>query len=71
MGSHWKQFEGALNSAAKNIGKEPRFQVIPDQRNTLYEIRYGNKWQSVDLSEAEQFLSDPSRLAEFVNQFLG
>ena len=70
MGSHWIQFESALNTAAKNISKEPHFEIVPDQRNTLYEIRHGDRRQTIDVSEAEQLLADSSKLEEFVGQFL-
>ncbi len=34
MGMYWTELQRALNGAAKSLGKEPRFLVIPDQRNT-------------------------------------
>ncbi len=72
MSMHWTELQSALNTAAKSLGKEARFLVIPDQRNTTkYRIYYGDKRHSIDLSEAEQWASDPSKLAAFVREFLG
>ncbi len=69
---YWTELQSALNTAAKSLGKEPRFLVVPDQRNTTkYRIYYGDKRLSIDLSEAERWASDPSKLADFVRQFLG
>ncbi len=69
---HWTELQRALNTAAKSLGKEPRFLVIPDQRNTTkYRIYYGDKRHSIDLSEAERWASYASKLADFVKQFLG
>jgi hypothetical protein len=69
---HWTELQSALNSAAKSLGKEPRFLVIPDQRNaTEYRIYYGDKRHSIDLSEAERWATEPSKLEDFVKQFLG
>ena len=71
MGSHWMQFQSSLNSTAKTIDKGADFLVIPDQRNTHYDVRYGEKRKTIDLSVAEQILADPSKLADFVREFLG
>ena len=69
---HWTELQRALNTAAKSLGKEPRFLVVPDQRNTTkYRIYYGDKRQSLDLSEAERWASESSQFADFVKQFLG
>jgi len=69
---YWTELQSALNTAAKSLGKEPRFLVIPDQRNTTkYRIYYGDKRYSLDLSEAERWASESSKLADFVKQFLG
>ncbi len=55
MGMYWTELQSALNTAAKSLGKEPRFLVVPDQRNaTKYRIYYGDKRHSIDLSEAER-----------------
>ena len=71
MSMHWTDFQSALNTAAKSLGKEPRFLVVPDQRNTTkYRIYYGDKRHSLDTSEADRWASDPSKLADFVKQFL-
>ena len=72
MGIHWTELQSALNTAAKTMGKGPRFLVVPDQRNTtMYRIYYGDKRQTVDVSEAEQLLSVPSQLMDFMKDFLG
>ncbi len=69
---HWTELQRALNTAAKSLGKEPRFLVVPDQRNTTkYRIYYGDKRHSIDVSEAEQWATEPSKLEDFVEQFLG
>ncbi len=71
MSMYWTELQSALNTAAKSLGKEPRFLVIPDQRNTTkYRIYYGDKRHSIDLSEVEQWASESSRFADFVKQFL-
>ena len=71
MGMHWTELQSVLNAAAKSLGKEPRFLVIPDQRNaTMYRIYYGDKRHSIDLSEAERLASESSKFADFVKQFL-
>ncbi len=68
---YWTELQSALNTAAKSLGKEPRFLVVPDQRNTTkYRIYYGDKRHSIDLSEAEQWATEPSELEDFVEQFL-
>ena len=72
MSMHWTELQSVLNAAAKSLGKEPRFLVIPDQRNTTkYRIYYGDKRHSIDLSEAERLASESSKFADFVKQFLG
>ncbi len=69
---HWTELQSALNTAAKSLGKEPRFLVVPDQRNTTkYRIYYGDKRHSIDQSEAERLVSESSKFADFVKQFLG
>ena len=69
---HWTELQSALNTAAKSLGKEARFLVVPDQRNaTKYRIYYGDKRHSIDLSEVDRWASDPSKFADFVKQFLG
>ncbi len=69
---HWTELQSVLNAAAKSLGKEPRFLVIPDQRNaTMYRIYYGDKRHSIDQSEAERLVSESSKFADFVKQFLG
>ena len=69
---HWTELQSALNTAAKSLGKEPRFLVVPDQRNTTkYRIYYGDKRHSLDTSEVDRWASDPSKFADFVKQFLG
>jgi len=71
MSMHWTDLQSALNTAAKSLGKEPRFLVVPDQRNTTkYRIYYGDKRHSIDLSEAERWATESSRLEDFVKQFL-
>ncbi len=71
MGMHWTELQRALNTAAKSLGKEPRFLVVPDQRNaTMYRIYYGDKRHSLDQSEAERWTSESSKFADFVKQFL-
>ncbi len=71
MGMHWTDLQSALNTAAKSLGKEPRFLIIPDQRNTTkYRIYYGDKRHSIDQSEAERLASESSKFADFVKQFL-
>ncbi len=71
MGMHWTELQSALNTAAKSLGKEPRFLVVPDQRNaTMYRIYYGDKRHSLDQSEAERLASESSKFADFVKQFL-
>ncbi len=71
MGMHRTELQRALNTAAKSLGKEPHFLVIPDQRNTTkYTIYYGYKRHALDQSEADRWASDPSKLADFVKQFL-
>ena len=68
---HWTELQRALNTAAKSLGKEPRFLVVPDQRNaTMYRIYYGDKRHSIDQSEAERLASESSNFADFVKQFL-
>ncbi len=68
---HWTELQSVLNAAAKSLGKEPRFLVIPDQRNaTMYRIYYGDKRHSIDQSEAERLASESSKFADFVKQFL-
>ncbi len=68
---HGTELQSALNTAAKSLGKEPCFLVIPDQRNTTkYRIYYGDKRHSLDLSEAERWASESSKFADFVKQFL-
>ncbi len=68
---HWTELQRALNTAAKSLGKEPRFLVVPDQRNTTkYRIYYGDKRRSLDQSEAERLASESSKFADFVKQFL-
>ena len=72
MGMHWTELQSVLNAAAKSLGKEPRFLVVPDQRNaTMYRIYYGDKRHSIDQSEAERGASESSKFADFVKQFLG
>ncbi len=72
MSMHWTELQSTLNTAAKSLGKEARFLVVPDQRNTTkYRIYYGDKRHSLDQSEAERWASDPSKLADFVREFLG
>jgi len=72
MGMHWTELQSVLNAAAKSLGKEPRFLVVPDQRNTtMYRIYYGDKRHSIDQSEAERLASESSKFADFVKQFLG
>ncbi len=72
MSMHWTDLQSALNSAAKSLGKEPRFLVIPDQRNTTeYTVYYGDKRHLIDESEVDRWASDPSKLADFVREFLG
>ncbi len=72
MGMHWTDLQSTLNTAAKSLGKEPHFLVIPDQRNTTnYRIYYGDKRHPIDQSEVDRWASDPSKLADFVKQFLG
>ncbi len=72
MGMHWTELQCALNTAAKSLCKEPRFLVIPDQRNaTKYRIYYGDKRHSLDQSEADRWASESSKFADFVKQFLG
>ncbi len=72
MSMHWTDLQSALNTAAKSLGKEPRFLVVPDQRNTTnYTVYYGDKRHSLDQSEVDRWASDPSKLADFVKQFLG
>jgi len=69
---HWTDLQSALNTAAQSLGKEPRFLVVPDQRNaTKYRIYCGDKRHSLDLSEAERWASESSKFAGFVKQFLG
>ncbi len=69
---HWTDLQSTLNTAAKSLGKEARFLVVPDQRNTtMYRIYYGDKRHSLDQSEVDRWASDPSKLADFVKQFLG
>ena len=71
MGMHWTDLQSALNTAAKSLGKEPDFLVIPDERNTTeYRIYYGDMRHSLDQSEVDRWASDPSKLADFVKQFL-
>ncbi len=71
MGMHWTDLQSTLNTEAKSLGKEPRFLVVPDQRNTTkYRIYYGDKRYSIDLSEAERWASESSKFADFVKQFL-
>ncbi len=71
MGMHWTELQSVLNAAAKSLGKEPRFLVVPDQRNaTMYRIYYGDKRHSLDQSEAERLASESSKFADFVKQFL-
>ncbi len=71
MGMHWTELQSALNGAAKSLGKEPRFLVVPDQRNTtMHKIYYGDKRHSIDLSKAERWATEPSKLEDFVKQFL-
>ncbi len=68
---HWTDLQRALNTTAKSLGKEPRFLVVPDQRNaTMYRIYYGDKRHSLDQSEAERWASESSKFADFVKQFL-
>ncbi len=68
----WTELQSALNTAAKSLGKEPRFLVVPDQRNTTkYRIYYGVKRRSLDTSEVDRWASDPSKLADFMREFLG
>ncbi len=68
---YWTELQSALNGAAKSLGKEPRFLVIPDERNTTkYRIYYGDKRHSIDLSEVEQWATESSKLEDFVEQFL-
>ncbi len=72
MGMHWTELQSVLNAAAKSLGKEPRFLVVPDQRNTTkYRIYYGDKRHSLDTSEVDRWLSESSKLADFVREFLG
>ena len=72
MSMHWTDLQSTLNTAAKSLGKEARFLVVPDQRNTtMYRIYYGDKRHSLDQSEVDRWASDPSKLADFVKQFLG
>ncbi len=69
---HWTDLQSTLNTAAKSLGKEARFLVVPDQRNTTkYRIYYGDKRHSLDQSEVDRWASDPSKLADFVKLFLG
>ena len=69
---HWTELQRALNTAAKSLGKEPRFLVVPDQRNTTkYRIYYRDKRHSLDTSEVDLWASESSKLAGFVKQFLG
>ncbi len=71
MGMHWTDLQSVLNTAAKSLGKEPDFLVIPDERNTTkYRIYYGDKRYSLDQSEVDRWASEPSKLADFVKQFL-
>ena len=71
MGMHWTELQSVLNAAAKSLGKEPRFLVVPDQRNaTMYRIYYGDKRHSIDQSEAERLASESSKFADFVKQIL-
>ncbi len=71
MGMYWTELQSALNTAAKSLGKEPRFLVVPDQRNTTkYTVYYGDKRHSLDQSEAERWASESSKFADFVKQFL-
>ena len=71
MGRHWTELQRALNTAAKSLGKEPRFLVVPDQRNTTkYRIYYGDKRHSLDQSEADRWASESSKFEDFVKQFL-
>ncbi len=71
MSMHWTELQSALNTAAKSQGKEARFLVIPDQRNTTkYRIYYGDKRHSLYQSEVERWASESSRFADFVKQFL-
>ncbi len=71
MGMYWTELQGALNTTAKSLGKEPRFLVVPDQRNTTkYRIYYGDKRHSIDQSEAERLARESSKFADFVKQFL-
>ena len=68
---HWTELQSALNIAAKSLGKEARFLVVPDQRNTTkYRIYYGDKRHSLDTSEVDLWASESSRFADFVKQFL-
>ncbi len=68
---HWTELQSALNTAAKSLGKEPRFLVVPDQRNaTKYRIYYGDKRYSLDQSEVDRWATEPSKLEDFVKQFL-
>ncbi len=67
-----KDLQITLNTSAKSLGKEPRFLVVHDQRNTTkYRIYYGDKRHSLDQSEVDRWASDPSKLADFVREFLG
>ncbi len=71
MSMHWTDLQSTLNTAARSLGKEPRFLVIPDQRNTTkYRIYYGDKRHSLDTSEVDRWASESSRFADFVKQFL-
>ncbi len=68
---HWTELQSALNGAAKSLGKEPRFLVIPDERNTTkYRIYYGDKRHSLYQSEVERWATESSKLEDFVEQFL-
>ena len=72
MSMDWTDLQSTLNTAAKSLGKEPNFLVIPDQRNTTnYTVYYGDKRHSLDQSEVDRWASDPSKLADFVREFLG
>ncbi len=72
MSMHWTDLQSTLNTAAKSLGKEPHFLVVPDQRNTTeYTVYYGDKRHSLDQAEVDRWASDPSKLADFVREFLG
>ena len=72
MSMHWTELQSALNTVAKSLGKEARFLVVPDQRNTTkYRIYYGDKRHSLDTSEVDRWASESSKLADFVREFLG